>query len=240
MAPRLRVTVPVVFALALTACSGSDEGADVATTTEGSLPGASAVTTVPGGDVTTTSPPPDSSVATTAVPTLLPSESTSLPSTTVAEVDDGGDCLVGSWVVTAEQMNAYYAGLMTTVDAPITITATGQAGLVFEANGTYAWAPDLDLVVDVVGAPGVGETSGSVTGSWTAADATLVTASDVNELQLSITVNGTTFNGSDLANGLLSQSPVSGVTYSCAGPTPVIDFKTADPEVTVPVTLTPA
>jgi hypothetical protein len=48
------------------------------------------------------------------------------------------------------------------------------------------------------------------------------------------------FDGDDLANGLLNSTPINGVTYSCDGPAPVLDFKTADPSVTVPVTLTPA
>ena len=54
-------------------------------------------------------------------------------------------------------------------------------------------------------------------------------------MEVSVTVAGVTFSGSDLANGLLNSSPVSGVTYSCDGP--VLDFQTADPGVTVPVTL---
>jgi hypothetical protein len=62
----------------------------------------------------------------------------------------------------------------------------------------------------------------------------------VNALEVIITIGSTTVNGSDMANGILNSSPVNGVTYSCDGPTPVIDFKTADPSVTVPVTLTAA
>ena len=80
----------------------------------------------------------------------------------------------------------------------------------------------------------------TITGNWTAVDGVVTTASDVNALTASITVGGTTFDGADLANGLLNSSPINGVTYSCDGPTPVLDFQTGDPLVTVPVTLRPA
>ena len=82
--------------------------------------------------------------------------------------------------------------------------------------------------------------AGTITGNWTAVDGVVTTSSDVNALTVSISVNGVTFDGDDLANGLLNSSPVNGVTYSCDGPTPVLDFQTADAAVTVPVTLTPA
>ena len=223
----------LVVALVTVSCSG---GSDDDTTDPAGSTATSTTWAPPVSSTETTEAPSTTAAGTTTAPTTP--ETTAEP--TVPSADDDGSCLVGSWLVTDEQMNAYYTGLMGTVDAPITMVATGSAGLTFNADGTYAWAPDFTLVVDVVGAHGTGHTTGSITGSWSAADGVLATASDVNAVDLAITVNGTTFSGSDLANGLLASSPIAGVTYSCVGGTPVIDFKTADPAVTVPVTLAPA
>lgn len=229
MSPAVRRPLVLVAALvAVASCSGGDdEGSGSSTTPDVALPTSSP----------TSEPVASSSTAPTPTDATTTTESTA--PTTVAP-PDRGECLVGDWIVTQEQMNGFYDGLMSTVDAPIGIDATGQAGLFFRADGTYGWAPDFDLVVDVSGQGGVGRTGGSIAGTWSASSGMVTTANDVNAIELSITVNGITFEGSDLANGILTSSPVSGVRYSCAGPTPVIDFKTADPSVTVPVVLTAA
>jgi hypothetical protein len=224
------VSLAVAIGLVAVSCGG-DDGTSSAVSTS-----------VDGGPAT--SAPTDTSATTTPEPTETTAGSTTVASTTeapaptVAPVADDGSCLVGEWVVTEEQMDAFYAGLMGTVEAPLTIDTTGSAPLTFRADGTYTWAPAFTLAVEVAGAVGEGAVSGSIDGSWTASEGVLTTSSETNAVDVSITVNGVTFSGSDLANGLLNESPVNGVTYSCDGP--VIDFKTADPSVTFPVTLTPA
>ena len=137
-------------------------------------------------------------------------------------------------------MDAYYSGLMSTLEAPLTMDTVGSAPLSFGADGTYEWAPAFALTVEVAGATGTGDVSGTIIGKWSAVEGVVTTFSDLNALVVSITVNGVSFAGPDLANGFLNSLPINGVTYSCDGPTPVIDFQTADPTVTVPVTLTPA
>lgn len=223
--------------LLFAACGGSDDSSGDAASTTVAIETTDAVATTvdeatggSGGTDPTTTP------ATTAAA----STSTTAAATTTVAPADTGECLVGEWVLTDDQMNAFYAGVMTTVDAPIGITASGFAGLTFAADGTYSWAPAFDLTVDVAGTSGTGTTTGSITGNWSATDGVVTTASDVNALDVSITVAGTTISGSDLANGMLNSSPINGVTYSCAGSSPVLDFQTADPAVTVPITLVPA
>jgi hypothetical protein len=68
----------------------------------------------------------------------------------------------------------------------------------------------------------------------------LTTSAEVNALEVEVTIAGVTLDEGDFANGLLNGSPVNGVTYSCDGPTPVLNFLTGDPDVTVPVALEPA
>ncbi|MGB0112005.1 MAG: hypothetical protein WBP59_02175, partial [Ilumatobacteraceae bacterium] len=163
---------------------------------------------------------------------------TAAPATT--EPVDDGSCLEGDWIVNEEQMNAFYEGVMATVDAPLDIHAVGSAVLWFDADGTYGWLPDFSLNVEVAGRGGVGEATGNIVGNWEASGGVVTTSSDVNALVVTITIDSTTINGSDMANGMLNSSPVNGVTYNCDGPTPVLDFKTSDPNVTVPIALAPA
>jgi hypothetical protein len=227
----------VVLVGLLAGCGGGDDAAtiDSASTVE-SIDPAPSTSDAPVTAATTTEPPTSAPPATEPPTTEPPATE---PPVTEPPTDDGA-CLVGAWVVTESEMDAYYAGVMSTVEAPLTIDTTGSAPLTFSADGTYAWAPAFALTVEVAGQTGTGDVGGTITGNWTAADGVVTTSADVNALAVSITVNGVTFDGDDLANGLLNSSPVNGVTYSCEGPTPVLDFKTAEPTVTVPVTLTPA
>jgi hypothetical protein len=234
---RRSTTTPAGFAVMLAlaglvlGCGGGDD--DTAAT----VPSAPAADTTDEVDVETTTAAPEPSG------TDAPVGDDSAPTDTSGIDDVGadvGECLIGDWVVTEEQMDAYYAGLMSTMEAPLGLDTVGSAPLSFAADGTYAWAPAFTLVVDIAGQSGTGAIGGTITGEWAAADGLVTTSSDVEALTVSIAVNGVTFEGDDLANGLLNTSPVNGVTYSCDGPTPVLDFQTADPETTVPVTLAPA
>jgi hypothetical protein len=215
----------------LAGCGGGDDDA------EPTVPATLSVETtrpdVTGSSTPATEPPSTDAPVETDAPATDP------PATDAPAPDDE-DCLIGNWVVTEEQMDAYYAGLMSTMDAPLTMDTEGSAPLSFDADGTYAWAPDFALVVEVAGQGGTGDVGGTITGRWAAADGVVTTSSEVNALTVSIAVNEIVFDGADLANGMLNSSPVNGVTYSCDGPTPVLDFKTADDAVTVPVTLEPA
>ena len=219
----------------LVACGGSDDAA-VLSSESVSTPASVETTDAVSSD--STADAAESSDVTDPPTTDAPAAAE--PPATDAPGPDAGECLVGNWVVTEQEMDAYYAGLMSTLEAPLTIDTVGSAPLSFAADGTYAWAPGFALTVEVAGQSGTGDVAGTITGNWTAVDGVVTTSSDLNALEVSISVNGVSFGGADLANGLLNSSPVNGVTYSCDGSTPVLDFQTSDPSVTVPVTLTPA
>jgi len=227
----------------LVGCAGTDDDAvtiDPATTVDTTDAMATTSTDITTADATAattevTDPPSTEAPVETDPPATDPP-----PPVTQAPAADEGECLVGDWVVTEDQMNAFYDGLMSTLEAPIGIDASGSAPLSFAADGTYRWAPDFALTVEVAGQRGTGVTGGTITGDWSAAGGVVTTSSDINALAVAIEVNGVTFGGDDLVNGLLNSSPVNGVTYSCDGPTPVLDFQTGDPAVTVPITLAPA
>jgi len=228
----------LVAAGLLVGCGGSD---DSTATIDSTSPVETTDEVVVSDSTTAVTDPLPTDAPSTDAPVVTESPAADPPPPVVTESPaDGGDCLVGDWVVTQDEMNAYYSGMMSTLDAPLTIGVVGSAPLSFNADGTYEWTPDFTLTVEVAGQRGTGVTGGAITGNWTAVDGVVTTASDVNALTASITVGGTTFDGADLANGLLNSSPINGVTYSCDGPTPVLDFQTGDPLVTVPVTLRPA
>jgi hypothetical protein len=224
----------VVAAGLLIGCGGDGDSDEA-----GSVPETVASTVSPVETADTTETTTEATEPRVTTEGALAAGDSDAPSTD-APATDAGECLVGDWVVTEEQMDAFYAGLMGTLEAPLTIDTVGSAPLSFAADGTYEWAPGFTLTVEVAGASGTGEVGGTITGNWTATDGVVTTSSDLNALVVSITVNGVVFDGADLANGLLNSTPINGVTYSCDGPAPVLDFKTADPSVTVPVTLTPA
>ncbi len=225
----------VVGALVLSACGGSD--GDSSSDTAASVAEATTTTVEP-------APPTDAPTTTAAAAVATDPPATNPPATdpptTEPAPDVDGACLVGDWVVTEEEMNKFYDGVESTVDAPLAISVEGSAPLTLRADGTYRWELEFVLTVELAGIAGTGTADGDTTGDWSVDDGVLSTAFDVNALEVSITVGGVTVEGDDIANGLLDTSPINGVTYSCEGPTPVLDFVTGDPDVTVPITLTPA
>jgi hypothetical protein len=236
MPPSHAAFVGIVVAAGLLAGCGGDSDSDEAGSVPETVASTVSVETTDTTETTTAGIEPTASME----PSTDGAAGDSAAPTSTAPEPDAGECLVGDWVVTEEQMDAYYSGMMSTLEAPLTIDTAGSAPLSFAADGTYEWAPEFTLTVEVAGASGTGEVGGTITGNWTATEGVVTTSSDLNALVVSITVNGVVFDGADLANGLLNSTPINGVTYSCDGPTPVLDFKTADPSVTVPVTLTPA
>ncbi|WP_133867747.1 hypothetical protein [Ilumatobacter fluminis] len=189
-----------------------------------------------GGGAATTAPAETTTVPTTAPPTTAPAPTT-VPPTTAAPTP--GECLVGNWVITQDEMNAFYDTLEATVGAPLDITVSGQTLLDLTAD-TYLYTADFDLVVSAVGTSGEGQSSGTVSGTYTADDGVIVTTLGSSNLSVIVTVGGQTLDESAFANGLLGSVPINDAPYDCSGPTPVIMFETADPGVRHPVTLTPA
>jgi hypothetical protein len=223
----------VVVLVGVAGCAGSDEQSDTATIASDLSAASSSTNAEPlPTSAPTTEPPP--------TPTTPDVAFTTVPSVTTTPVGDDGACLVGDWVVTEDEMDAYYAALMSAFEAPLTLDTVGSAPLSFAADGTYMWSPAFSLLVEVAGQSGTGDVGGTITGDWAAVDGAVTTSSDLNAVTVSIEVNGVGFDGDDLVGGFLNASPVNGVTYSCDGPTPVLDFQTSDPSVTVPVTLTRA
>ena len=242
-----------VLVLTLAACGGDDDDAgggaiEAVTTTapattvaetavpETTAPETTTSTTVAlvagGSSADTTDPAP-----TTAAPTTAPTPTTA-PPTTVADAPSA-DCLIGNWVISDSEMNAFYDTLEGQIDGgDVQITINGQTLLDFTAD-TFLYTPAFTLTLDVVGQAGEGVTSGSVGGTYVGDDGLLTTTLTDSNLDLTVTVMGQTFDGSDMANGMLNSFPIVDSPYTC-GPNPTIMFKTSVDGVRHPVTLTPA
>ena len=135
-------------------------------------------------------------------------------------------------------MNLFYAELMAGVGAPFRIVASGSIPLSFAADGTFVWTSGLTFDVSADGFSMIGTTSGGVTGRWTTTGDILELTSVGDGITYTFTVNGMPVDGAALGDQITAEPPAN-VPYSCAGPTPVINF-TAGTDVDVPITLAPA
>ncbi|WP_353808467.1 hypothetical protein [Agromyces sp. SYSU T00194] len=153
-----------------------------------------------------------------------------------AEGDLGGDCLVGDWVLSESDLQAYYSvvGAASGMD----ITVDGTSGLRLTAD-EFTYTPDMVLTLSFDGATAVGTIGGSLSGDYATVDGVITTTSEVHDLIADVTVDGTPIGDSSLANELLASSPVSNAPYDCSGASPVIEFDTGV-DGRVPVALLPA
>lgn len=147
--------------------------------------------------------------------------------------DLGGECLVGDWIITEEEMQAYYAQLA--AENGFDIVVSGSTSLDFTAD-RYEYVPDFTIEMTVSGQEATGSATGSVQGDYSVADGVITTENDVAAIVMPITVNGVEMDGSDLGNEMISSQPINSVTYHCEAGEPVIDFITSSG--THPVALT--
>jgi hypothetical protein len=147
---------------------------------------------------------------------------------------------VGDWLISQDEMNAYYdaleSSLASTGPAP-TFEVRGQVELTFTPT-EYTYTANFDLTFGVAGQEGTGASTGTVSGSWTAAAGVIVIDTTDSDLSVSVSVGGITFDGSELANGLLDQAPINEAPFDCSGPTLGLQTGEGTPRHTV--TLTPA
>ncbi len=152
----------------------------------------------------------------------------------------GPECLVGDWVITEDELNAYYdaleVGFSASGPAP-TFDVAGQVLLTFTPT-EYVYTGNFDLTLGIAGQEGTGTSTGTVSGTWTTADGVIVAETTETDLSVSVSIGGITLDGSELANGLLNDAPINAAPYDCAGPT--LGFQTGDGSPRHTVTLTPA
>ena len=231
------VSAVAVIGFALAACGGSDEPAsgdplpdDVATT--------SSTSTTVLSVVAEESAPPS-----TAAPDAEPApEPESAPPTSLAPAPTGSDgaCLVGDWKITDAELNSYNDVLsaQAAAGADLSIDTTGEVLLSFTETD-YRYVGNFELELRVGGQSGTGDATGSVDGTWAAADGIITAELGTSDLNIVVTVSGVTVDGSDMGNGILQANPINNAPFSCDGPTLMFQAG-ADDAVRHPVLLTPA
>lgn len=150
--------------------------------------------------------------------TAVPEESTGGETT-----DVGGDCLVGDWIISEDQLQGYYDQLGTETDVDITVT--GYTALDFTAD-SYEYRPQFGIELDISGVAATAQATGSVRGLYSTADGVITTENDVSDIALPVTVDGVAMDGSEFGNELISSQPINSTTYHCEAGAPVIDFLT--------------
>lgn len=169
---------------------------------------------------------PDSPVSAEGVETEAPSSDPLDPA-----------CLVGNWVLTQEQMQSFYDAVASEAEG-ITFTAEGSAGLSFTAT-EYRWSPEFTLILEVAGLEGRGETTGTLGGTYTAAEGIITTTLGDNNLAATLTINGAEQDGSELLGSFITSDPINDTPYDCTDPeAPVLQFETSTGRT--PVVLTRA
>lgn len=135
-------------------------------------------------------------------------------------------CLIGDWLITEAQMQSFYDALSSEIDG-LSIAIAGDTGLSFTSD-TYVYTPDFVLTLEVSGIEGEGDTSGSLSGSWTASEGVLTTEVGENSLATQITVLGVTQDGSELLGSFITSDPINSAPFDCSDPAaPVLQFETS-------------
>ena len=135
-------------------------------------------------------------------------------------------CLIGDWVVTEDQMQSFYDAISAETEG-VTFTAEGFAGLSFTATD-YRWTPEFTLLLEISDIQGQGVTTGTLGGTYTAADGIITTTLGDNNLSADLTVNGMAIDGSELLGSFLSADPINDTPYDCSEPdSPVLQFETS-------------
>jgi hypothetical protein len=246
---RRLISLAVVGGLSLVACGGSDEAssATLAELVETSTTEAAAVTdpvpVVTDPVPVVTDPVP---VETDPVPVEtdpVPVETDPVPVETdpvpVATEPRGSlpDCLVGDWTVTDSEMNAYYDALASGIPN-LSIDTVGNVGMTFTGTD-YVYIGDFTLMLEVAGQSGSGDATGSASGTYVVEDGIINSELVSSDLNIVITVGGTTVDGSSLGNAFLAANPLVDTPVSCDGPT--LMFQSGETGATRhPVVLTPA
>ena len=239
--PRASVVIVLVGLVTLGACGGSDaDSDDVDATTTVAADVTTPATEPPATEPPATDPPATEPPVTEPPATEPPVETEAPVETTAPATSSTADCLVGDWVITEDEMNAYYDTLEATLSASgpaPTFDITGEVLLTFTPS-EYTYTADFDLALGVAGQEGTGTSTGTVSGSWTPVDGVIIAETTDSDLSVSISVGGITFDGDELANGLLDSSPINAAPFDCAGPT--LEFQTGEGTPRHSVALTPA
>lgn len=150
----------------------------------------------------------------------------------------GPACLIGDWYIAEDQMQKFYTAISDT-NSNLDINVEGGTGLSFSTD-TYSYTPEFAIVLQVAGMESRGAITGSIDGKYSTTGETITTSQETSDIALTVTVAGTTIDGTDLADSLLASAPINSAPFDCGDAGPIIQFDTGDGNPRVPIQLTPA
>lgn len=152
-----------------------------------------------------------------------------------AATGGGAGCLIGDWRIAEDQMQAYYDAVNAEMIAQgMHFDVSGSAGVIFRDDATYAYKPELILLVTPdSGTAATATLGGSIEGTWSAQDQSITTAHDTNTLSMTVAVDGQTIDASDLTDEFIAMSPINQSRVDCSGTLPAMELPTANGSVMV-------
>lgn len=141
-------------------------------------------------------------------------------------------CLIGDWRITQDQMQVFYDAVSASTEG-LSLTIVGDTGLSF-TEADYLYTPGFTLQLEVAGVSGEGVTTGSIGGTWTAADGIITTTVGDNSLSTIVTINGVTQDASSTIGAIIASDPINEAPFDCTDPSaPVLQFDTGSGRVPV-------
>ncbi|MGF3055104.1 hypothetical protein [Microbacterium sp. YY-01] len=155
----------------------------------------------------------------------------STPTPQAQEVDTT-ECVVGTWLFSHDEMQAYYDSI-----APegSTITVDGSTTLSF-TESEYEFQPDFSLTIDF-GMEATATVTGAIGGTYIGLDVQVTTEQEYNDLQLDGEVMGQKVDLTEQAAAYMEMYRLVDIPWECSGDTLTLYYLTAD-NTTFPAQLT--
>jgi hypothetical protein len=150
----------------------------------------------------------------------------------------GPECLIGDWYIAEDQMQEFYSAVSES-SSDFSISVSGGTGLSFSET-TYTYTPDFAILLEVAGMEGKGAITGAISGDYSATDEEITTSQEVSNIAVTVTVGGTTTDGTNLTDSFLASAPINSAPYECGADGLIIQFDTGDGNPRVPIQLIPA
>lgn len=142
----------------------------------------------------------------------------------VTKASAGGDCLVGSWVFTTAEMDAYYDQLE--ADG-VSFDVTGDVRVELRADNTFTYTPSFGFTMNIDGLSAEGQSSGSAVGTYTAVDGHFTFVPTEDNIDFTVSMAGISMSASEMGIESLGLG-AAGTSYSCEGGVPVFEYLTID------------
>lgn len=163
----------------------------------------------PGPTGSSSAPKPTASGSTSASAT--PSESPSASAST---------CLPGTWKMDQAALDTFYTDINNAqAGAGISFTPKGSATLTIGSDGSFSWAPSLELTTSVSGTTILVTIGGQTAGTYTAtADRITTQNQSTDGLQVSATIDGVATDPGAITDQIAG-APIGDSSYTCADDT---------------------